>query len=65
VAFDAVFTAVGVRIIKIPVRAPRANATAERWIASARRECLGRMLITSERHPWLIPGEYIGTASAA
>ena len=39
-AFNAVFTAVGVRIIKTPVQAPRANAIAERWIASARRECL-------------------------
>jgi putative transposase len=34
-AFDAVFTAFGARIIRTPVRAPRANATAERWIASA------------------------------
>jgi hypothetical protein len=28
----------------------RGNAIAERWIASARRECLDRMLITGERH---------------
>ena len=42
------FTAVGVRIIKTPFRAPRTNAIAERWIASARRECLDRMLITGE-----------------
>ena len=57
-AFDAVFTAVAVRIIRTPVRAPRANAIAERWIASARRECLDRMLITGERHLRLVLSEY-------
>jgi putative transposase len=56
--FDAVFTAIGVRIIKAPVLAPRANAIAERWIGSARRECLDRMLITGERHLRLVLGEY-------
>ena len=47
-AFDTVFAAIGVRIIKTPVQAPRANAIADRWIASARRECLDRMLITGD-----------------
>jgi transposase InsO family protein len=58
-AFDAAFTAAGVRIIKTPVQAPRANAIAERWIASGRRECLDRMLITSERHLRLVLSEYV------
>ncbi len=57
-AFDAVFTSAAVRIIRAPVRAPRANAIAERWIASARRECLDRMLITGERHLRLVLSEY-------
>ena len=57
-AFDAVFTAIGVRIVKTPVQAPRAKAIAERWIASARRECLDQMLITGERHLQLVLGEY-------
>src|SRR5579872_110323 len=41
--FDAVFNGIGVRIIKTPVQAPRVPAVVERWIASARRECLVRM----------------------
>ena len=34
------------------------NAIAERWIASVRRGCLDRMLITCERHLRLVLGEY-------
>jgi putative transposase len=59
-AFDAVFSAIGVRIVNTPVQAPRANAIAERWIGSARRECLDRMLIAGERHLQLVLGEYAG-----
>ena len=57
-AFDAVFTAAGMRIIKTPVQAPRANAICERWIASARRECTDRILIAGRRHLHHILSEY-------
>jgi hypothetical protein len=57
-AFDTVFAAGGLQIIKGPVRASRANAIAERWIASARRECLDRMLVTGERHLRLVLSEH-------
>jgi putative transposase len=57
-AFDGVLAAAGIQIIKTPVRAPRANAIAERWIASARRECLDQMLITGERHLRLVLDQY-------
>ena len=57
-AFDAVFTAIGVRIVKTPAQAQRANAMAERWMASTRRECLDRVLITGGRHLQLVLGGY-------
>ncbi|MEU7899888.1 transposase [Nonomuraea sp. NPDC049152] len=56
--FDAVFPSIGVKAIMTPVRAPRANAIAERWIGSVRRECLDRMLITGERHLRHVLAEY-------
>ncbi len=46
-------------LVSAQTRTPRANAIAERWIASARRECLDRMLITCERHLRLVVDEYI------
>ncbi len=48
--FDEVFRSEGIRIIKAPVRAPRARAHAERWVGSLRRECLDRLLILGRRH---------------
>ena len=59
-AFDGVLAAAGIPIIKTPARAPRANAIAERQIASARRECPDPMLITGERHLRLVLDQYTG-----
>jgi putative transposase len=49
-AFDAIFTAEGIRILTSPPRAPRANAICERMIATLRRKLLDRILIVNERH---------------
>jgi hypothetical protein len=49
-AFDTVFTAADIKIIKTPVHAPRANAIAERFVGSIRRELLDRILIMNKRH---------------
>ena len=49
-AFDAVFAGADIRIIRTPVRAPRANAIVERFIGTLRRECLDHLLITGPRH---------------
>ena len=58
-AFDAVFAGADIRIIRTPVRAPRANAIAERFIGTLRRECLDHLLITGPRHLTVVLQEYI------
>lgn len=48
--FDEVFRSEGVRVIRTPVRAPNANAYAERWVRTLREDCLDRLLIVGRRH---------------
>lgn len=49
-SFDEVIRTEDVSIIEAPIRAPRANAFAERWVRTARRECLDHLLILGRRH---------------
>jgi putative transposase len=49
-SFDAVFGSEGARVILTPIRSPKANAYAERWVRTVRTEILDRILILSRRH---------------
>jgi putative transposase len=49
-AFDEVFRSAASKVIRTPVRAPRANAYAERWVRTVRTECLDWLLILNRRH---------------
>ena len=48
-AFDDVFRSDRIEIIRTPFRALRANAFAERWVGTVRRDCLDWLLIGSRR----------------
>jgi putative transposase len=48
-AFDEVFKSEGIEVIRTPFRAPNANAFAERWVGTIRRDCLDWLLISSRR----------------
>jgi hypothetical protein len=64
-AFDDVFRSEGVRVVRAPYRAPRARARAERWVGTARRECLDWLLVLGERHLERILHAYVDRYNAA
>jgi putative transposase len=45
-----VFRPEGVRVIRTPIRSPRANGFAERFVGTVQRECLDYVLLVSRRH---------------
>ena len=56
--FDEVFAGNGTRIIKTPVRSPRANSFAERFVGTLRRECLDHVLILGKQHLRTVLAEF-------
>jgi putative transposase len=58
-AFDTVFASEGIRTIQTPARRPVANASAERFVRTIRRECLDWILMRSEQHVAHVVGEYL------
>ena len=58
-SFDASFASEGIRSLRTPVRAPRANAVAERWVGTVRRELLDRMLLVGRRHLERAVSDYV------
>jgi len=57
--FDELIRSEGVRLVKMPVRAPQANAVAERWVRTIRNECLDHILIFGRRHLERVLRDYV------
>jgi transposase InsO family protein len=58
-SFDEVFRAGGIRIIRTPIRAPRANVFAERFVGTARGERLDRILVFHRRQLETVLSEFV------
>jgi putative transposase len=58
-SFDEVLRTGGAQVICTPIRVPRANAFAERWVRTVRAECLDWVLILGRRHLERVLGVYV------
>lgn len=59
VDLDRVANTSGIRVLRTPVRAPKANAVCERYLGSARRECLDNVLILNQHHLLRVLKEHV------
>ena len=58
-SFDEVLASIGVERIRAPVRSPKANAYAERFVRTIRQECLDHLLVVSRRHLESVLADYV------
>jgi putative transposase len=47
-SFESILTSAGVKPVKLPARSPNLNAFAERWVRSAKEECLSKLILFGE-----------------
>jgi putative transposase len=57
--FDQICASIGVEAIRTPIRSPKANGFAERWVRTVREDCLDHLLVFPRRHLESILAEYI------
>jgi len=58
-AVDGAVTAMGLKVLRTPVRCPQANAFCERLIGTIRRECLDWVILLNDRHLWSVLREWV------
>jgi transposase InsO family protein len=58
-AFAGTLKRAGGNPVKLPIRSPKLNAYAERFIRSAKSECVGQVIPVGERHLWRVVSEYV------
>lgn len=63
-SFDEVFRTEGTRVVLTPIRAPKANAFAERWVRTVRSELFDQTLVQGRRHLDRLLGTYVGHYNA-
>jgi transposase InsO family protein len=58
-SFDEVFVSEGIEVIRTPIRSPRANAIAEKWVRTVREECLDWTLVLRRNHLEAVLRDYV------